>query len=450
MKTKSTILIVDDDGPVLRALNETFIDEYNVILAASGEEALKIIREQPELEVVILDIKMARMDGLQTAAGIKEINPDLPIIFHTGHPGEYSEKQIEAEYHPYDYVVKDERPARLRRAVRNAIQIHSYRNRSEEIVSLARSQYRMVGKSARMQEVYRLIEKVAPTESRVIITGPTGSGKELVAMAIHNRSRRERQGIKIFNCNHKQPDLVESELFGHLKGSFTGAVEDRIGLFEYADGGTIFLDEIGDLDVTTQAKLLRAIETGQIKKIGSPDMQKVDVRVICATNKNLDEMVAAKVFREDLYYRLKGIIIELPPLSERRMDIPDLVTSFSEQYYLENGNCFKVFEPAAMELLIEYDWPGNVRQLLHAVQSLIDLSISSYITRDNVEEYLNFGISEEINDQSFNLQLNHARKKIIARALYRSGNNISAAARMLSLDPSNLRKMIIELKIQSG
>jgi len=450
MDKMSTILIVDDDNLVLDALQESFIDDYNVIVGHSGPEALQLLKENTSVAVVILDIKMAKMDGLETASRIKEINPGLPIIFHTGYPGDFSEREIEKNYQPYDYVIKDERPTRLKRAVKNAIQYHSFKSKSSEIIEIARSEYGMVGKSSKMQEIYRTIEKIAPTESQVMITGPTGSGKELVAMAIHNRSNRAAQKIGILNCNHRQPDLIESELFGHRKGSFTGAVEDRIGLFEYADGGTVFLDEIGDLDFTTQAKLLRAIETGQIKTIGSPELRQVDVRVICATNKDLDKMVADKEFREDLYYRLKGVIINLPSLKERSEDIPDLVTMFAEQYSMTKSCGIKIFEPTAMDLLIDFDWPGNVRQLHRAVRSLIDLSISSYISKEEVADYLNCRMYESGEDTSYSGQIALAKRKIIIQALYQTNNNISAAARMLQMDSSNLHKIIKDLDIKLG
>ncbi len=264
MDKPGRILVVDDDPLVLEALGQTFSDEYQVVTASSGGEAIDIISSDQDIETVVLDIKMARMDGLQTASRLKEINPELPIIFHTGYPGDYSEDEIEKGHHPFDYVGKNERPARLKRAVKNALTFYRLKSGHSDLVAIACEEYGMVGKSMAMLDVYRTIEKIGPTDNKVMILGPTGTGKELVARAIHRRSKRTDNPLAIFNCNHKAPDLVESELFGHLKGSFTGAVADRIGMFEYADRGTVFLDEIGDLDITTQAKILRVLETGEM------------------------------------------------------------------------------------------------------------------------------------------------------------------------------------------
>ncbi len=450
MEKKGCILIVDDDDLILETLNELFVDDYDITSASSGTGAIEIIKDKSSFDALILDIKMAQMDGLETASHIKEIDPDLPIIFFTGYPGDYSERQIEKDYQPFDYVVKNERPERLQRAVRNAVKFHRNIKKPANLVEFARANYRMVGQSAVMQEIYRKIEKIAPTNSKVMIVGPTGCGKELVARAIYKRSKRADKRMGVLHCNHKQPDLVESELFGHLKGSFTGAVEDRVGMFEYADGGTLFLDEIGDLDFTTQAKLLRVLESGEIHRLGSSEIIYVDVRVICATNRNLEQMVSEDKFREDLYYRLKGVTISIPPLKDRREDIPLFIDYVIEKYAMESGEGLKVFEPAARDLLIEYDWPGNARQLVYTIQALMDLSNSSFISRKDVEKYLSF--SGKLPDESFgfNAQLKEMKKLIIIKALSQTEFNVAAAARILSLDRSNLFKMIKELGIKTG
>ncbi|UCD95519.1 MAG: sigma-54-dependent Fis family transcriptional regulator [Candidatus Zixiibacteriota bacterium] len=450
MEKSGRVLIVDDDNLVLEALNELLVDEYDVVPASSGDEAVDLAGREKNFDAVILDIKMAKTDGLQTAGALKEVSADLPVIFYTGYPGEYSEGQIDKKYHPFDYVVKSERPARLLRAVRNAVTFHQLKKQSGRLIENAHKLYGMVGKSQKMLDVYRTIEKIAATESKVMIVGPTGSGKELVALAIHKRSHRGTKRLAVLNCNHRQPDLVASELFGHVRGAFTGAFEDRIGMFEYADGGTLFLDEVSDLDITTQAKLLRVIETGQMQKLGSPHVRKVDVRIICATNRDLEKMVETEEFRADLYYRLKGVTITLPSLKDRREDISDLIDYFLERYASQKGEGIKLFGPAAQELMIEYDWPGNVRQLQHAVQSLIDLSVSFYITREDVENYLSYSGMETDSDQSLNAQLRDMKKLIITKTLVKTNNNVSAAARMLGMDRSNLSKTIKELGIKSG
>ncbi len=447
MNKLGKILIVDDDALVLEALNETFIDDYEVVSVSNGFEALEKVKIEKDFDTVILDIKMAKMDGLKTASLLKEFNPQIPIIFHTGYPGDYSEEEIEKGYQPFDYVGKNERPARLTRAVKNAVEFYRLKKSSLHLIGLARDEYGMVGKSNEIIEVYQTIEKIGPTDNKVMILGPTGTGKELVARALHKRSLRFEMPLVIFNCNHKATDLVESELFGHIKGSFTGAIADRLGLFEFADGGTIFLDEIGDLDITTQAKILRVIETGEMTRIGSPQLVKVDVRLICATHHDLKQMVTEQKFREDLFYRLKGVTINLPPLKERREDLPDLIDYFAERYCRKKGEGLKIFEPDARDCLIEYDWPGNVRQLLDTVQSLIDLSPSYYITKNEVLSYLSLSDKIKSEPGTFKHQVKDFKRILILKILDRNNNNISASARELSLDPSNLRKLIKELGI---
>ncbi len=450
MAKTGKILIVDDDPLVLEALFEIFTDDYEVILADSGKEALKLLDRHGDLDTVVLDIRMARMDGLETACKIRDVNPGLPVIFHTGYPGDYSEREIDSDHKPFDYVGKNERPSRLQRSVRNAVYMHRLEAHSSDLVELARRQHGMVGRSRLMREVYQTIEKVGPTDNKVMILGPTGTGKELVARAIHRSSRRAKRRLAVFNCNHKAPDLVESELFGHLRGSFTGAVSDSIGMFEYADGGTLFLDEIGNLDITTQGKLLRVLETGEMHRIGSPEIIRVDVRLICAANTDLEKMIEEKTFRQDLYYRLKGIRIMLPALSERREDIPDLIDFFTENYCRKRDDGIKVFEPGARDLMIEYSWPGNVRQLQDTVQSLIDLSLSHLITRKEVEQYLSYAGAEQNGQGGLADRIREFKKLTIIQALARNSGNVSAAARELKVDASNLSKIIKDLDINSG
>ncbi len=295
-----------------------------------------------------------------------------------------------------------------------------------------------------------MIEKVATSNAKVMILGPTGSGKELVARAIHKRSSRSDKKLGILNRNHKSADLVESELFGHLKSSFTGAISDRLGLFEYANGGTIFLDEIGDLDITTQAKLLLVLETGEMQKIGSPETTKVDFRLICATHRDLPAMVQERDFREDLYYRVKGVTISLPPFKERREDIPELINYFVENYCSRRGDGIKIFEQSAIDLLIDYDWPGNIRQLMNTVESILELSPSCLITGKEVADFISFSSPHYTEKRSYNEQMRELKQLVLVRALARHNNNVSAAARELSLDRSNLYKLLRELDIEIG
>ncbi len=444
------ILLVDDDPLVLEALHQTFLDDYQVHLASSGVMAIELIHQHPNVECVVLDIRMTGMDGLQTAARIREINVDLPIIFHTGYPGDYSETDIDSAHQPFDQIVKNEDPARLLRMVKNGVNYYRLKRGTDNIVAIARDEFKMIGKSAAMMEVYQQIEQVAPTDNKVLILGPTGTGKELVARAIHRRSNRSHRRLVPFNCNHKSPDLVESELFGHKRGAFTTAYDDRTGLFEYADGGTVFLDEIGDLDITTQAKILRVIEYGEMYRIGEPEIVKVDVRLICATHRNIAGMVEEGKFREDLYYRIRGFRIILPPLNERRTDIPDLVTNFLDNYSIERGCGIKVFEPAAMDLLMAFDWPGNVRQLQDAVQGIADMTPSSFISRDEVSRYLEYYAGRQTAEMTLQERTKEFKRLVIRQSLAKNDGTISAAAKELGMDSSNLSKLIKDLGINEG
>lgn len=444
---RGTVLIVDDDPLVLEVLVETFSDDYEVIFATNGLDALEAVRTRPNINAIIMDIRMEGMDGLQTAVQIKDIQENIPIVFHTGYPGDYSEEELEDKYQPFDYIGKNERPIRLERAVKHAVAYHKISGSRDGLVEKALRSFGMVGRSVSMQAVYRAIAKVGPAHSKVMILGPTGTGKELVARAIHSQSERADQRLVVFNCSHKPHDLTESELFGHLKGSFTGAVEDRVGMFEYADGGTLFLDEIGDLDITTQVKLLRVLETGEMCRIGSPEVTTVDVRLICATHCNLPDMVAVGAFREDLYYRLKGVTISLPALQNRREDIPDLIDCFAERHCARNGHGLKLFQPEARQLLVEFDWPGNVRQLMDTVQSLIDITPSFLISKTDVEKYLGFQGLHVNPNGSFQARVREYKRTLLIQALDASNSNMSAAARSLSLDPSNFRKLAKALNL---
>jgi two-component system, NtrC family, nitrogen regulation response regulator NtrX len=447
MNKNGKILIVDDDPLNLEALHQMFIDDYEVLLADSGPRGLEMLDENPGINAIVLDIRMARMDGLETARHIGERFPDMPVIFHTGYPGQYSESTIQKEYKPFDYVGKNERSIRLTRAVENAVILHKLKSNPTDLARHAREQYGLVGHSPLMLEVYRTIEQIAPTPNKVMILGATGTGKELVARAIHRRSARKDREIVPFSCTHKSQELVESELFGHLKGAFTGAIADRPGIFEYADKGTVFLDEIGDLDLNTQGKLLRVLEVGQMQRVGSPEIVHVDVRLICATNRDLAQLVAEGKFRDDLYYRLKGVVIHLPKLSERRQDIPELIDYFIEGYCSRADRAVKVFDQEARDLLLEYDWQGNVRQLQDTVHTLIDLTPSYFITRKDVEKTLRYEATMHNNGDGFSNMVDEYKRLVLIRALDRFNGNVSAAARELQLDPSNMRKQLKNLDI---
>lgn len=450
----SRILLVDDDPQVLRSLKGIFEDDYEVLCVDSGEAAIQCARTNPDLAVVVMDIKMPGMDGITAARMIAKMNHELAIIFHTGYPGEYHEAQIVGEERPYDYVEKGISGHRLMRSVQHAVENFRLRSDAERLREFAQNSFGIVGKSTKMIEMFRLIQKVGPSNNKVMILGETGTGKELVARALHGISPRSKHKLAIFNCNHKSADLVESELFGHTRGAFTGAIADRIGLFEYADGGTVFLDEIGDLDITTQAKLLRVLETGEFQQVGSPKAQKCDVRLICATHRDLEAMVKESKFREDLYYRLRGIEIRLPALRERREDIPILVEAFLDRFTIERDLPPYIIDQDALELLINYDWPGNVRQLLDTIESLVLLADSHLISKQDIERQLRLKPRAEISHENSRTplaqRLRDYRRTCIIEALSQANNNLSEAARILGVDRSNLRKDIKDLEIPLG
>jgi DNA-binding NtrC family response regulator len=452
---KPRILIVDDNPLILESLRQLFMDDYEVVTVPSGIEALNILEHDSDFGAIILDIKMPKMDGLKMAERIQENNAEIPIIFYTGHPGDYSESDIERQYRPFDYITKNERPARLIRSVRTAVTLHHLKTHSIDLVQLARDQYDIIGHCQAMLDIYQTIERIAPTENKVMILGQTGTGKELVARAIHKRSLRASKKFEVLICNHEQQDLMADELFGHIRGSFTGAVAYRSGKFETADQGTLFLDEIGELNLNTQAKLLRVLETGELQRIGSSDTIKVDVRFICATNRVLKSMVKNGSFREDLYYRLTGELITMPPLKERQEDLPELIDYFMQKYSQKNGKAGKIFAPAALDMLLQYVWPGNVRQLQTLIGVLMEKSQSSLISTVDVVR----GLEDSADpghpvppptNLSMKEQVRCATKRIITEALIRNDYKISSTAAELKVDRTNLHKKIKKLNISVG
>ncbi|MCP4704014.1 MAG: sigma-54-dependent Fis family transcriptional regulator, partial [candidate division Zixibacteria bacterium] len=441
---KYSILLVDDDEQILEMLELILRKDYSTISTVSGEDAIEVIKQSDNVATVVMDMKMPDIDGIATAREIRIIRPDIPVIFYTGYPYDYNEDDIDNDEKPFDYILKSEPASKLKRSVRNAVESYRLRNDAKMLTHHAESNFGMIGRTTSMQEVYRLINRVAPTDAKIMINGETGTGKELVARAIHNHSCRKDKKLAIFNCDNRPSDLVESELFGHVKGAFTGAISDRVGIFRYANGGTIFLDEIGDLDMTTQTKLLRVLETGEYQPIGSPIVKKTDIRLLCATHKDLAELAGRGKFRQDLYFRLKGIQILIPPLRVRKEDIPLLVEKFKDRMTIEQGLTPKEFDSLAMSVLIKHNWPGNVRELLDTVESLIVLNDSDIIMRDDVLTYLNSGKcnvpTDTVSEMTLAYQTKNFIRQFIIEALAANKGNISAAGRQLGVDPSNLYK----------
>ncbi len=444
------VLIVDDDKPVLDALVHLFEDNYALLTASSGEEAIEACKNENLIAVIIMDIKMPRMNGIEAWHVIRNILPDTKIIFHTGYPGDYDENQIDSEEEPFDSINKFEPLLRLERSVKNAYNAFKSEYLNQTAIFASGADFGMIGNSPQMQRVYNQIAKTAPTDAYVMILGETGTGKELVAHAIHNYSNRKDRNIVIFNCNHRAIELVEPELFGYKKGAFTGAYENRIGIFEYGNGSTVFLDEIGDLDITTQEKILRIVETGKFYRVGEPGVVRdVDVRIICATHRDLEQGVKEGRFREDLFYRLNKVMIRLPALRERKEDIPALVNHFTDRFTVQAGQMPKIFDSSAMEVLSRHDWPGNVRELMGLMESLIIMTDSGIITGHDVELQLGLEPRQQatVGNPGLSDKIENYRRDCIVDAISRTDKNINAAARLLKVDPANLRKWIKKYNI---
>ena len=378
----SNILIIDDEKAIRKTLGEILSYEgYKMDEAGDGEEALKKFREKA-YDVVLCDIKMPKMDGIEFLERAREANPDVPIIMISGHGT--IETAVEAvKKGAYDYISKPPDLNRLLITIRNAMDKTSLVTETKVLKRKVAKVQEMIGESAPIKKIKDTIEKVAPTEARVMITGENGVGKELVARWLHEKSSRASGPLVEVNCAAIPSELIESELFGHEKGSFTSAIKQRIGKFEQASGGTLFLDEIGDMSLSAQAKVLRALQEAKITRVGADKDITVDVRVIAATNKDLLKEVDEKNFRLDLYHRLSVILIHVPSLNERKDDIPLLADKFLEDICTEYGISKKSIDSAAVEELKEYNWSGNIRELRNVVERLVILS-GKTITREDI------------------------------------------------------------------
>ncbi len=378
----ANILIIDDEKAIRKTLTEILSFEgYKLEEAADGEEGLRKYREKT-YDVVLCDIKMPKIDGLDFLQKAVEINADVPIIMISGHGN--IETAVEAvKKGAYDFIQKPPDLNRLLITIRNAMERNTLVNETKSLKRKAFKAQEMIGESGPIQKIKETIEKVAPTEARVLITGENGVGKELVARWLHEKSSRAGNALVEVNCAAIPSELIESELFGHEKGSFTSAIKQRIGKFEQANGGTLFLDEIGDMSLSAQAKVLRALQEGKITRVGADKDITVDVRVIAATNKDLMKEVELKNFRLDLYHRLSVIVIHVPSLNERRDDIPLLVDKFLEDICEDYGIAKKAIAPDALQLLQDYNWTGNIRELRNVVERLVILSGKS-ISREDI------------------------------------------------------------------
>ena len=382
----ATLLIIDDEKAIRKTLTEILSFEgYQVEEAGDGEEGLRKFKEKT-FDAVLCDIKMPKVDGLEFLQKATEANPDVPVIVISGHGN--IETAVEAvKKGAYDFIQKPPDLNRLLITIRNAMERNKLVSEAKTLKRRVSRVQNMIGESAPITQIKETIEKVAPTEARVLITGENGVGKELVARWLHEKSSRAENPLVEVNCAAIPSELIESELFGHEKGSFTSAIKQRIGKFEQANGGTLFLDEIGDMSLSAQAKVLRALQEGKITRVGADKDISVDVRVIAATNKNLMKEVDEKTFRLDLYHRLSVILIHVPSLNERRGDIPLLITTFLGEICEDYGVAKKSIADDAMKALQEYNWTGNIRELRNVIERLVILS-GKTITKEDVKTYV--------------------------------------------------------------
>jgi two-component system nitrogen regulation response regulator NtrX len=382
------ILIVDDEMPIRRTLRDILeFEGYDVDEASDGLECISKVQKE-KYDVVITDIKMPKMDGIEALERLQILSPETPVIMVSGH-GTIDTAVEAVKKGAFDFISKPPDLNRMLITVRNAIERADLVNTTQVLRKQVKSSkgVTMIGESGPILEIKKMLEKVAPTESRVLITGQNGTGKELVARWIHEKSNRADGPLVEVNCAAIPAELIESELFGHKKGSFTGAIADRPGKFEAANGGTLFLDEIGDMSLDAQAKVLRALQESKIVRVGDSKEIKVDVRVLAATNKDLRAEIAGGRFREDLYHRLAVIVVKVPSLNERRDDIPLLIEHFNRRIADDYGHPPKTFTPSAIKSLQDYNWTGNIRELANVIERLFILCDQT-VSEADVEQYV--------------------------------------------------------------
>jgi DNA-binding NtrC family response regulator len=447
----ATILIVDDEKNIRRTLRMVLEGEgYEAREAESAEEALRSLEPPPDC--VLLDVRLPGQDGLAALPKILEKLGDVPVIMISGH-GTIADAVQATKAGAFDFLEKPVDRERVVVSVRNALERRSLRSRLSELQSKLDASTEMLGESAVMQKLLREIEKVAPTKGRVLITGESGTGKELIARAIHRLSPRAQGPFVKVNCAAIPHELIESELFGHEKGSFTGAVGRKRGQFEIADGGTILLDEIGDMSASAQAKVLRVLQTGEVVRVGSEQPLHVDVRVIAATNKDIDRAVKEGTFREDLYFRLNVVPLHAPPLRERPGDIPLLVEAFVERFCDEHGFPRKRVTAQAMAKLEGYPWPGNVRELKNIIERMVIMSDETIDVADLPEDLFRARIQAGLTraaPRTLREFKEEMEKRFLLEKLAESDWNISRTAEILGIERTNLHKKIRHFGITRG
>jgi len=445
-----TLLVVDDEPNILTSVRRAFeLEGFRVEVAGSGPVGLQKL-DDIDIDLVLLDVMMPEMDGIEVLRRIRDQHPDVFVVMMSGNAT--IETAVQAtKLGAHDFVEKPLSSDKLLITVQNALTFAQLQRENRQLADRARADFEMIGDSAGMRAIFDKIGKTAPTAGRVLITGDNGTGKELVARAIHRNSKRADGPFVKVNCAAIPQELIESELFGHEKGAFTGATQQRRGKFELADGGTLFLDEIGDMNPSAQAKVLRVLQEGELERVGGSETLTVDVRVLAATNKNLEDEIAAGRFREDLYYRLNVVPIELPPLREHRDDVPALVEHFLGMLCEQNDRKLKQVDSGALTMLMQYAWPGNVRELKNLIERLVILTGDAVrITTDDVQDALpsvkavkgRFERGAALKDL-----VAAAERDIILEALEANDFHISNTAKELHLERSHLYKKMKGLGI---
>ncbi len=444
-----TILTIDDEENIRNGLADNFeLEGYEVKQAASGEEGLKLIAEGG-IDLVITDLRMDGISGSEVVKHVTSEHPGVPIIVLTGH-GSIDDATAALKAGAFDFLTKPLDLDHLNKIVKNALQgkILAEENRQLQAKLLkSQSPDEMIGKSDSLGRVRQMISKAAPTRASVLITGESGVGKELVAHAVHDQSERAKGPFVVVHCAALSETLIESELFGYEKGAFTGAENIHKGRFELADGGTIFLDEIGEVNLATQVKLLRVLQEHKFERVGGEKSIEVDVRVVAATNRNLEEEVKAGKFREDLFYRLNVVRIEMPSLRERMDDIPLLMHAFLREFNIENKKNIKGFDKASKSAMIKYSWPGNIRELKNAVESAVVMCTGDEIKMEDLPRSLRSQSEEKVISIPIGITMDEAEKIIIQENLAANKGNKSRTADILGIGRKTLHRKLEELNI---
>lgn len=439
------VLIVDDEESIRSSLEKLLsFEKFKTFTAPDGQKALDIVGGE-RIDIVLLDIKMPGMDGLEVLQKIKETHSNLPVVIISGH-GTIATAVEATKLGAFDFIEKPIDMERLLLTVRNGIRQGELARQNVQLRERAGVKTKIVGEHPEILAIMKTIERVAPTNARVLIMGENGTGKELVARRLHEVSLRAHEPFVEINCAAIPEDLIESALFGHEKGAFTGAISQKIGKFEIADGGTLFLDEVGDMSLSAQAKVLRVLQESTFERVGGTETKKVDVRVIAASNKDLLSEAAKGTFREDLYYRLNVVPIKIPPLRERKSDIKLLAEYFFEEVSNELGNPPKKLSPGALDVLMDYSWPGNVRELMNLIERLCILTPGDVIRREDLPP-LELTREEDLLKDPFGLKTyqdfkDFTEKEFLIKKLRENNGNVSRTARQLKMQRSNLYKKL--------